>query len=164
MSRHLVRVELTDAQRREIHEAAGEVQEWARAVGARSYFAPPDQMHTTVNGFGAEVAAAVALGVPWRRPDPRTRHDGDLIDGTEVRSTRYATGKLLIRPEDYEERAFVLVTGMVPHFVIRGWKRCCESRRDEWWWPSAPERPCWAVPQEELRDIRTLHAEQGSLL
>jgi hypothetical protein len=148
-----IRITATEPQRRLGWQAAREVRDWAAATGARSYFAPRNQLVEDACGFAAEIVVAEVLGVPWRYPDPYTRHDGDLVDGTEVRSTRYPRGALLLRPEDDPERAYVLVTGRPPKFVVRGWILGRDGMRCERWWPRAPQRPCWRVPQEHLCDV-----------
>ena len=149
-------VRLSTEQRRAAWVAACDLRGWLRERAAVSRFDMPDPFETDVNAAGAEIAAALVLGVPWRSwRNHEARHDGDLRNGTEVRHTVYATGHLCIYREDADVRPYVLVTGRAGVFAVRGWIRGREAKRAELW-RSDWRRPCWAVPQCDLWDIDAL--------
>ena len=111
--------------------------------------------------YGAELAASEVLGVPWRGARPETRRDGDLIDGTEVRSSKMHDSPLQIYPDDVASRPFVLVITHhdVTTFTVCGWTRGWRARLVGrlWKWP---ERYCWQVAQAQLWDISTLSSSE----
>ena len=157
MSPQSVRVTLTEEQRRAVWQAARDTRDEVTARGTPGHFAPNgDRMLNDVRAYGAEVAASVVRCVPWNGARLSKRYAGDLRDGSEVRSTPYLHGRLLICHADHDERPYILVTGRAPTYTVRGWMRGREARCEEYWWPNAPQRPCWAVPQSALLDIRTL--------
>lgn len=77
----------------------------------------------------------------------------DASPDWEVRWTRRDNGRLILRPRDDEQRRWVLVTGELGRYVVRGWLYGHEARREEWWEAPAGREPAWFVPQSALRPL-----------
>jgi hypothetical protein len=109
-----------------------------------------------IEGALAECACAKALGIYWPgKGNLRAADVGDL----QVRSTQYATGKLLIYPNDNDNEAFILVTGAYGSYMVRGWLYAREGKRAEWLGqliPGSSNDPSYNVPQSALRPMETL--------
>jgi site-specific recombinase XerD len=119
------------------------------------YFEPSDPWGTDIEGACAEMAVAKTLGRYWHAivSDPNGL-PGDA--GTyQVRSTVHDSGQLVVYEHDDAAAIFVLVTGRVPVFTIRGWLRGGLARRAEWWREKA-KVPAYFVPQQELRPMSEL--------
>jgi len=74
----------------------------------------------------------------------------------EVRTTAYATGKLLLSKDDNPERKYLLVT--LPDYhtaVIVGWMWGYEVQQDQYW-DTKIRIPAYMVPQKDLHDPASL--------
>ena len=101
-----------------------------------------------IEGACGELAVAKFTGRTWLGVGIMR---GDDVPGLQVRTTRHATGRLLVRHDDDDAATFVLVTGRTPVFVIRGWLYGWEAKRDEWWGTPNPNGPAlFCVPQAAL--------------
>ena len=105
-------------------------------------------------GARAELAVALHLGIPYEGT-VNTFHRKPDVGGFEVRSTRLQDGKLLVRPNDHDERPFIMVTTHGRRMVLRGWAFGRAAKRHEWWrkWNDKPG--VWAMPQTALRPVPT---------
>ncbi len=74
----------------------------------------------------------------------------------EVRGTHRPDGRLIVRDNDADDRAFVLITGEGPEFEIRGWLFGSEAKLPEWMDNPNGYRPSWFVPQYALRSLEPL--------
>ena len=72
----------------------------------------------------------------------------------QIRHTTRNSVKLIVRPDDSDEEIFVLVTGEIPEFTIRGYMRGCEAKQDQFIDNPGGGKPCWMVPQDDLRPVR----------
>jgi hypothetical protein len=109
-----------------------------------------NDLHAT----GAELAVAKALGRYWTdtaAPDS----DGDVGAGVQVRWTRHPGGHLILHPSDHDMHRYVLVTGLMPRYTIRGWCSGVGGKRGNFW-RGGLERPAFFVPQSALRELSTL--------
>jgi hypothetical protein len=79
--------------------------------------------------------------------------DADDVGRIQVRTRSRHDYDLIIHPSDPDNRAFVLVTGLAPHFVLRGWIWGAEGKRPEYWRDPAGGRPAFFVPQAALRPM-----------
>jgi len=81
----------------------------------------------------------------------------DIAPDIEVRFTKYANGHLLIYDEDLDDCRYVLVTGALPEYSIRGWLLGKDCKLVEYYAPLTPDRPpVFKVPQSALRPIEEL--------
>lgn len=85
----------------------------------------------------------------------------DFPPDIEIRQTNYATGHLVVHPNDKEYRWYFLVTGSFGVYTIQGFMLGIECMRRDWWGkPSAKgaetdktkkeDRPCFNGPQSHL--------------
>lgn len=110
-----------------------------------------DAWGLNIEGAAAEYAAAKALNVCWSFA-PGPGYDGDIGHGFEVRSTPREDGRLILHESDPDDRPFLLVTGQIPTFTIRGWIMAGDAKKDYFWRDDVPE-PAYFVPQSALAKI-----------
>ena len=72
----------------------------------------------------------------------------------QIRTSSRDDGDLILHPEDNDDDRFILVTGVGPRFVVRGWIVARDGKRDVWWRDPARGRPAFFVPQSELSPMR----------
>ncbi len=127
----------------------------ANVAGAARY------LSLDVTGAVGELAVAKALGLypgftvgTFKLPD---------VGAFQVRTTRCAGGRLLIRPGDADEDLFVLVSAQVQPdqgwiCELAGWCAGWEARRSlgEWMRPDTGRPAAWVVEQEKLHPMREL--------
>jgi YD repeat-containing protein len=111
----------------------------------------PHSWGNDIESTGGECAFATAYGYPWPKPFEQ-RKDGD-VDGKEVRWTWRKNGRLLVHDDDDGSRVFVLVTGLMPNYVLRGWCFGWEAKQPKFWDEPQPGRPCYCAPQRILWDM-----------
>lgn len=104
-----------------------------------------------VEAAAAELVVAKALGVHWCGMDGPDKDTGDVA-GAQVRHTKRADGSLICHKRDADEDRFVLVTGSMPRFVVRGWILGAEAKADRFWRTNVP-RPAFFVPQSALKPV-----------
>jgi hypothetical protein len=109
-----------------------------------------------IEGACGEIAVAKALGLFWSPTVNTFGSEPDIKPDIEVRTRSRHDYELTIRPKDDQARRFVLVTGVAPTFVVRGYCIGAHARRDEWLHDYGGRPPAWFVPQAELCDIREL--------
>lgn len=138
-----------------------------------------DENRDTWGQWGADIeAAATELAVAkymqwwWDTELTPSKMRGD-VNGVEVRATRWPNGRLIFRNDDAPDRAYVLVTGAMPDYCLRGWIRG-EDACDEHYWDDAARAdraaayfvPAAALhPIDELRDylaLRDMHADRSA--
>jgi len=122
-----------------------------------------------VEACGAEIAAARGLDRYWG-DSPELDYDGDIGSRqpkNHVRSTRLPHGGLILHPPDGPDDApAVLVIGRLPRYVLAGWMLTGDGKDDRWWYEHGPAgngRPCFLVPQRELRDVEELLVQDGGM-
>ena len=109
-----------------------------------------------VEGALGELAVAKAIDRHWAaRVD--TYKGADLGDRIQVRTRSKPYYELIVRPDDQDAEAFVLVTGQCPTYVVHGWLWGGEAKQSRWWKDLGNDRPpAWIVPQADLRDMAEL--------
>jgi hypothetical protein len=114
-----------------------------------------------LEGAAAELAFAKAIGRFWSGNLGRLRA-GDVCQ-YEIRSTPHAKGRLILHPEDPDERAFILVRGLAPYFEVAGWIMGRDGKQERFWCdPSGNGRPAYFVPGPALASLDTLLAEESA--
>lgn len=118
----------------------------------------PESWDPDVEGCCAELAAAKALCAYWvASVDHRERHAGDILtrEGpAEVRCGARPDARLIVHPEDPDDRRFILVTGRAPTFVVAGWILGRDAKQREWWAdPTHNNRPAYFVDRRALRPM-----------
>jgi hypothetical protein len=111
---------------------------------------PQDEWGVHVEACGAEMAVAKAYNLYWepvaRSPEKLA---GDVAD-LQVRSTWRDNGRLILHdPKDANDAVFVLVTGRLPTFTVRGWITGANGKQQRYW-DEGDGRPAYFVPQSAL--------------
>ena len=121
------------------------------------------QWEGNAEGACSELAAALALDVPWtgehQFEPPFTLPD--IGERTEVRwARRRREPRLIIDAlRDKQDRLYVLVTGFAPVFLIHGLILGADARRPEWL-HHYEERDVYRVPAIELRQLELAATER----
>ena len=124
--------------------------------GGKSGRAVRERWAQAIHGAMAELAAACALGRPWRSGvDGITGGD---IGTIQVRATPWDDGHLIINEADvkkWPDAPFLLVTGHWPELRMVGWMLGADAAQPAWF--RANERPpSYWVPQASLRPFEEL--------
>jgi hypothetical protein len=126
----------------------------ARFLDTGKHGEHPNQWEIDILGAMAEKAVAKGLGV-YCEPTVNTFHAPD-VGPLQVRSTCYPNGKLIIRPGDPPGN-YVLVITRPPVFRIAGvYQFSGQGQPEHLSQPDQTRPTCWAIPQDELKDIHSL--------
>lgn len=103
-----------------------------------------------IEGAGGELAVAKLVGAYWnacvRNPDELP---GD-VGNYEVRTPSRPNSRLIVHPQDPDDRPFVLVTGTMPNYTIHGYILGSDAKQQQWWEDPVGGRPAYFVPQSAL--------------
>lgn len=112
------------------------------------------------DGFAAELAVVEALGITNHTPS-FIGSDKPDVGNYDVRQTQYSKGKLILHPNDKDDRITILVTGKSPVFILRGWIRNKDGKQERFWgtFPNNPDRPAFIIPQYDLNSMDTIPDE-----
>lgn len=106
-----------------------------------------------IEGAAAEMAVAKSFNLFWtpvvREPKELDGDVGFGLQALQVRSTPRDNGRLILHDRDADDAVFVLVTGRLPEFHIRGWTTGREGKQARFQHPG-DGRPAYFVPQESL--------------
>jgi hypothetical protein len=109
-----------------------------------------------IEGAAGELAVAKVLDRYWSGSVNTYHDEGDVGQRLEVRTRSRHHYELLVRPGDPPDSAYVLVTGRVPWFVVRGWVFGHEAMRPEWLRVHGDRPAAYFVPHEELSPLAEL--------
>ena len=130
-----------------------------RGLPDKHGISPEDGWRAHIEGACGEFAVAKCLGVPWSGSFDTFRTDGDILERIEIKTRSDHGYDLLVRDDDDDVRAFVLVTGIAPNYVVRGWLWGREAKQRKWRQAYAGRPTAYFVPQDELRPLGTLLEE-----
>lgn len=104
----------------------------------------------------SELAVSKATGQYWYAHvgSSDVELPGD-VGSLQVRSTSYATGCLVLHKADDDDAKFILVIANAPRFKIAGWTFGRDGKQESYW-KSEWERPCYLVPQDQLKALAVL--------
>lgn len=132
------------------------------AAVRNTYEAPEEnQLGFNLHGALAEKVVAKHYNVYWSGAlgDYRAKD----VAGAQVRGTPRRDGHLIVHRHadgDAADDPFILVTGLGPRFMIRGWIMGRDAQVQKYWTTilrNKPLRnPAFFVPQEDLEPIQTL--------
>lgn len=105
-----------------------------------------------IEGAMAEIAVAKALNRYWDA-GVNTFKAGD-VGNIQVRHTKLAGGRLIVREGDTSEDVFVLVTGTSPAYSVLGWIRGMDAKKEEYWQAPAGRPGAYFVPQSHLHNLK----------
>jgi len=80
--------------------------------------------------------------------------EGDVGD-TEVRTTKYANGHLLLYPSSAHNKRFALMIGSLGSYKVAGWLSGKDGKQPKFWreMGSGSGRRAFMVPQDELKPV-----------
>jgi hypothetical protein len=81
-----------------------------------------------------------------------TRNSRDLPGDIDVKCRPNHAWDLLVQLDDDPTKNFVLVTIQNKQVLVQGWINGKEAMKEEWVKEFVKGRPCYAVPQQELKD------------
>ena len=106
-------------------------------------------------GCLGEMAFAKAMNLYWSGAGLSYHFDDD-VGRIQVRVTKYATGCLIVRPnEKAGEEPWVLVTGQDASYRVVGWIPGREAKQEMWLRDPAGRPPAYFVPQDALSSPET---------
>lgn len=108
-------------------------------------------------GACGELAVAKALGRYW--DGSINTFSADDLPGLQIRTRSKHEYELIVRPQDSDDATWVLVTGVAPHYRVRGWLGGKDAKRDEWLRDYGNRPKAYFVPHEALRPIEELTSE-----
>lgn len=121
-----------------------------------------DTWTINIEGACGELAAAKALNLFWDG-GVNTFSAPDLQPNIQVRTSSNHDWGLIVRRNDKDDEIFVLVTGVSPEFVVRGWI-VGKSAKNNKWFRTYNNRPeAYFVPQSALNPVGTLKAHLDSI-
>jgi len=111
--------------------------------GADAY----DAWTMDIEGALGEMALAKYLGVYWEGYGIKAGSD---VSGDDVRTTKYSNGRLIMHPDDHDDRRYWLVTGQSGTYNIRGWIMGYDGKHSDYWEDPQGGRAAYFVPQSRL--------------
>lgn len=108
-----------------------------------------------IEGAAGEMAAARALDRYWAAPIGTYRLGGDVGE-VQVRTRARHEYGLIVRADDRNSDAFVLVTGRAPRFRVHGWMSGSEAKQERWLREHGGRPPAYFVPREALHELADL--------
>lgn len=154
-----IQVKLTDEEVRMATEIGLATQKWAKDNNIKDQETadPSRGSDWHITGALCEKAASKATGLPWKRELGNFKKAD--VGPHEVRATTWTVGKLRLNMKGTKpEKAYILVVDQRPFFTLAGWLWAEEGMKPKYWgnhyghW----NKPCWGIPQEDLRPISTL--------
>jgi hypothetical protein len=104
-------------------------------------------------GAAGEMAFCYVSFRTWSKSVNTFKSKPDVDPDIDVRTRRRHDYDLLVRSGEVFTRKFVLVTGTLPTFCVRGWIQGRDARRDEWKKSYGGRPSAWFVPQSYLNII-----------
>jgi hypothetical protein len=149
-----VRITLTAAELREAAMLGVETMIESITSGRRPAWAGHDWT-SDIEGRCGERAVAKYLGLRWNPANINTFKDVPDIGSLEVRTRSKDWYELFIRPDDRDDRLYVLVTGAAGVYAIRGCYMGADAKAHREWLQDHGKlgKPAYFIPTERLRDL-----------
>ncbi len=106
-----------------------------------------------IEGAAGELAVAKTLGRFWNG-SVNTFHNGGDVGKIQVRTRSKDDYDLIVREDDRDGDYFVLVTGCIPSFEVRGWILGTDAKRPEWLQTHGGREAAYFVPAAALTPFR----------
>ena len=113
-----------------------------------------------INGAAAELAFCKWKGIHWSASVDNFT-GADVGDDIQIRNAQKDDGSLAIKEHDQNDHVFVLLTGRIPEFTLRGWIRGKDGKKPHWKSNINKGQDTWLVPQEALRKIPERNGKQA---
>lgn len=103
-----------------------------------------------IEGALGEYALAKYLNVNWAGVGVVRGPDVGVVD---VRTTASHNNRLMVHPDDKDDRQYWLVTGLNGKYRIRGWIWGRDGKQEKWWDdPTKKDRWAFFIPIAELTE------------
>ncbi len=109
-----------------------------------------------IEGACGELAVAKAINCFFSGTVNTFKSGGDLGSNLQVRTRSKHEYELIVRDGDRDDDVFILVTGKSPNFVVRGWIRGVDAKREEWKKAHGGRVMAFFVPHSELQPVAQL--------
>lgn len=122
-----------------------------------------DALRMHILGAGGEMAVASYLGLKqfvFKETEAR-RGSCDLPPNIDVKTRARHYYDLICLRDESPEKTLVLVTVQDQEIRLHGWISANDAKRKEWLKEYVPGRPCYFVPQQNLRSIEELKQCSG---
>ena len=108
------------------------------------------QIH--IEGALGEYALSKFLNIYWPGKGQLRAPDVGLVD---VRTATRPDSRLILHPDDPDDRQFWLLTGVNGRYMVRGWCWGRDGKKQKFWTDPTGGRPAFFVPQSALvqRDL-----------
>lgn len=113
-----------------------------------------------VEGAAGEQAAAKAMNRFWSGSINTYQLGGDVGE-IQIRTRSKGYYELIVREQDDDNAAFVLVTGAAPTYQVVGWIFGRDAKRAEWSKTHGDRPAAYFVPHAALQDLALLREGQG---
>lgn len=114
-------------------------------------------------GACGEIAVGKASG-EFFVPSVGTFHRvPDCLGDCEVRSTEVASGSLIVRDNDSDDRRYILAVISNDEVNLVGWIRGADAKKPEWLRNPHGHREAWFVPQSSLMPIEEVFGCHSNL-
>lgn len=110
-----------------------------------------------IDGALGELAVAKATNRFWNGSVSTFKAGGD-VGRIQVRTRSKDWYDLIVRRDDRDDDAFVLVTGRCPVYKVWGWIRGADAKREAFLQTHGDREAAWFVPKDALVAIRTTEA------
>lgn len=114
------------------------------------------EWHIHILGALGECAFAKATGRYWSGSVNTFKAGGDIGDSIQIRTRSKHTYDLIVRDDDKDDDLFVLVTGGPNEFVVHGWMRARDAKKEEYRQNYGNYGAAFFVPKSRLLDISSL--------
>lgn len=103
-----------------------------------------------IEGALGEMALAKYFNIYWSGKGVMGAGD---VDDHEVRTSHYDTARLILHPDDKDNKKYWLVTGINGTYMIRGWILGIRGKQQQYWDDPLNGRPAFFVPQKDLHSL-----------
>lgn len=133
-----------------------------RDAGRKDGLVKGNSLNRDLEGALAELAVSKAFNLPWTgrfypiQTWDKWKHEGNDVGKLEIRSTDRSNGRLICHPNDKDDSPYLLVLSHdSPFFHLVGWVFGKDAKNSLYWRTNVP-KPCYMVPQENLKSISSL--------
>ncbi|KKM95012.1 hypothetical protein LCGC14_1192430 [marine sediment metagenome] len=106
-----------------------------------------------IEGSCGELAFAKFYNCYWDAT-LNTFKKGQDVGGFQVRTRSSDNYDLIVRPDDRNEDKFVLLTGRIPKFYVRGWMLGKDAKQKKWKQEYGGRPAAYFVPASELHNLK----------
>lgn len=111
-----------------------------------------------IEGAAGEMAVAQALNIPWDATINTFKSLPDLGANIEIRTRSKSEYDLLVRPDDQDDKIFILVTRKgAQKFDVIGWIKAKDAKQNQWLKTYGNRPGAFFVPKEYLKKIEELY-------